>query len=183
MTPKPKKVKAQKESKPKREGPHHRAARLENAREFVCPECWTVTETIRKDGVTIPRHPVPEGSKARTFRGTKNCNGQGRTARFVIDDPWEFGTEPKTHISAFEFIEEGTARIDAKAQKLAEKAKRAEERANAPKKPKEAKPKAPKAPKAPKPANAKPRVRKSRAKPKAAVTDEKSVEATTPAAA
>lgn len=162
MVPKPKKVKAPKEPKPKREGPHHRAAQLPNDRDFVCPECWTPPATIRKDGVTTPRHPIPEGSKARKFKNTDRCNGQGRVARHVIDDPWEIGTEPKIHISALEFIENGTKKVDNRIAAAEAKAKRAEERAATPKKPKEAKPKAPKAPK--KPTAAKPRVRKPKAK-------------------
>lgn len=182
MVPKTSK-KTPKEPKAKPEGPHHRAAKLSNARDLVCPECWTAPETIRKDGVTVPRHQVPEGSKARRFKNTDRCNGQGRIARYVVDDPWEIGTEPKVHISAIEFIEHGTKRIDDRAAAAEAKAKRAEERAATPKKPKEAKPKAAKPKAASKPA----KPRKSRAKAKASSetgsTDAEPVVAQPPAAA
>ncbi len=160
----PKTSKKTKEPKAKPEGPHHRAARLDNARELVCPECWTVPPTIRKDGVTVPRHQAPEGSKARRFKNTDRCNGQGRIARYVVDDPWEIGSEPKVHISALEYVEHGTSKIDKRQAEAEAKAKRAEERAATPKKPKEAKPKAPKPKAEPKAAKAKPRNRKAKAK-------------------
>ena len=164
MVPKTsKKPKAPKEPKT---GPHHRAAKLDNARDLVCPVCWTAPPTIRKDGVTLPRHGQPSDP-------AKHCDGQGRIARYVVDDPWEIGTEPKTHISALEFIQHGTKRIDERAAEAEAKAKRAEERAKRAQEAKAAKatkPKAepkPKAPKASKPKAAKPRSRKPKPKAKA----------------
>ena len=143
MVPKTsKKSKAPKAPKPKKEGPHHRAAHLENAREFACPECWTIPKTIRTDGVSVARHAIPEGSKARKFRGTPYCNGQGRTARYVLDDPWDIGTEPKVSISAEEYIAVGTSKIDARLKEQAEREARKAQKAAKPKaqpKPKQAK--------------------------------------------
>ncbi len=175
----PKTSKKTKAPKAPKEGKHHRAAHLENAREFACPECWTVPSTIRADGVSVARHPIPDGSKARKFRGTEFCNGQGRVARYVVDDPWEFGSEPKTSISALEFIAEGTAKIDARLAKEAAKEQKRQERAQKPKEPRPAKAKKPKAAKPTKAAK-KPKARKAKAEANGAAEP---VVAETPAAA
>lgn len=169
MVPKTsKKTKATKAPKAKREGPHHRAAHLQNAREFACPECWTVPTTIRADGVSVARHLIPEGSKARKFRGTAYCNGQGRIARHVLDEPWTIGEEPKNSISALEFVEHGTAKADAKIAAQAAKEQKRAERATKPKAAKKA-PKEPKAKtaKASKPKAAKRPGKSHKAKPEA----------------
>lgn len=179
-TPKKSKApKAQKTPKAPKEGPHHRAAHLKNVREFACPECWTIPETIRTDGISVARHEIPAGSKARKFRDTKFCNGQGRTARHVLDNPWDIGTKPKVSISAEEFVAHGTTRIDAR---LAEKAEREQRKAAKAAKPKaEPKPKVAKAKPAPKPKAAKSSAKPRKAKPSADGATEASTEA--PAAA
>lgn len=155
MVPKTsKKTKAPKAPKAEKTGPHHRAAHLPNAREFACPECWTVPNTIRADGVSVARHLIPDGSKARKFRGTEYCNGQGRIARHVLDEPWNIGEEPKNSISALEFIEHGTSKADAKIAAQAQREQKRAERAAKPKAAKEPKAKASKPKAAKKPAKA-----------------------------
>ena len=173
----PKSSKKQKAESKESTGPHHRAAKLQNAREFVCPECWTVPPTIRKDGISVSRHPIPEGSKARKFRDTPYCNGQGRVARYVLDDPWEIGTEPKVHISAVEFIENGTKRIDERLKREQDREAAKAERAAKPKGERKAKPAKPKAPKSGKKSG---KARKAKPEADGAATEP---QAETPAAA
>lgn len=160
----PKTSKKSKPSKKEREGPHHRAATLANKNHLACPVCWVVPETIRNDGVSIPRHE-PGNSKAPKFRDTQFCNGQGQVGRFVIDKNWKPGTEPQESITAKEHEAHGTKRFEERKNRREERERKRQERASQPRRPKaEPKPRKAKAP-AKKPSRPK---RKAKAEPEQA---------------
>lgn len=75
----------------------------DNIHGFACPVCWAVTESLRNDGKSIPRHD-PIDPKAERYRDTDFCNGQGKTGRYVVDDNWEPGTKPAKSVTATAFL-------------------------------------------------------------------------------
>lgn len=54
-----------------------RVANKLNERGLACKVCGLVTENIRSDGVSMPRH-LPAKPGAKLYRDTEYCDGQGR---------------------------------------------------------------------------------------------------------
>lgn len=106
----------------------HRAATRPNENGFACPECWAVPDAIRNDDISTARH-MPATPKARTYRDTHYCNGQGRQGRYVIDKQWKPGTQPKEAITANEFVTHGTTRYEERQKRAQEKAERSQKAA------------------------------------------------------
>lgn len=75
----------------------------DNHHGLVCTECWAQPETLRTNGLSMPRHlPVMKG--ASLYRDTEFCAGQGRQGVVVLDDSWEPGSKPNKTVPGKKWI-------------------------------------------------------------------------------